>query len=190
MAKSENNEVMFGARGRVGNLVVFKNFGNNQTVIARRPKKVENPVYTAKQLQVKLKFKKAVIYAKGIMKNDLLLAYYAKYAKPGISAYNMALADFCKSPEIELVDVSNYNGTIGDQISVTATDNFEVVSVMVFIIDALGDIIESGLAELSDNSIDWIYTATTTNGAIQGNTIKAEATDMPGNKTTVEINLV
>ena len=53
MAKSENNEVMFGARGRVGNLVVFKNFGNNQTVIAKRPRRSENPVYTAKQIGVK-----------------------------------------------------------------------------------------------------------------------------------------
>ena len=57
MAKSENNEVMYGARGKVGNLVVFKNFGSNQTVIAKRPKRAENPVYTAKQLEAKLKFR-------------------------------------------------------------------------------------------------------------------------------------
>ncbi|RYF26773.1 MAG: hypothetical protein EOO42_00520 [Flavobacteriales bacterium] len=83
MAKSENNEVMYGARGKVGNLVVFKNFGNNQTVIAKRAKKVKNPMYTAKQLAVKLKFREAVVYAKGVINNPTLAAIYQLMAKPG-----------------------------------------------------------------------------------------------------------
>ena len=63
MAKSENNEVMFGARGKIGNLVVFKNFGENQTVIAKRRKKIINPKYTIEQERTKEKFRDGVVYA-------------------------------------------------------------------------------------------------------------------------------
>ena len=74
MAKSENNEVMYGARGRVGNLVVFKNFGSNQTVIAKRPRRPDNPVYSEKQVLAKQKFREAVAYAKGVIENPMLTA--------------------------------------------------------------------------------------------------------------------
>ncbi len=184
MAKSENNEVMFGARGRVGHLVVFKNFGNNQTVIARRPRRVENPVYTAKQLATKLKFREAVVYAQGIGADQNLLAFYQKYAKPGTSAYNMALADFCKSPEIEVLDITAYTGAIGDQIRVRAIDNFAVMVVTVSIFDANDTLLESGFATVAANSVDWFYQATVANGSLMGTKIIADAIDMPGNKTT------
>lgn len=184
MAKSENNEVMFGARGRVGNLVVFKNFGNNQTVISRLKKRVKNPVYTAKQEDVKYKFKEAVIYARGIVNDVDLAAFYQKFAKPGTSAYNLALADFCKAPEIRLIDIDNYLGQIGDNIRVRAIDNFRVVEVNIFIYDATGNLIESGLAILSANSVDWFYQTTVANGNLAGTKIVATAADVPGNTTS------
>ena len=185
MAKSENNEVMFGARGRVGNLVVFKNFGSNQTVISKRPRRSENPVYTAKQIQVKQKFREAVVYAKGVIGNPDLAAAYQMFAKPGISVYNLALADYCKAPEITLIDTANYQGQLGDQIRVRALDNFRVTEVKVSIYDAADTLLESGLAVLSQNNIDWIYDTTTLNGNLAGTKITAEAKDTPGN-TTVE----
>ncbi|TKC10607.1 hypothetical protein FA048_10535 [Pedobacter polaris] len=181
MAKSENNEVMFGARGRVGNLVVFKNFGKDQTVISRLRRKVKNPVYTDKQENVKYKFKEAVIYAKGIVGDPDLLAFYQKFAKPGTSAYNLALADFCKVPEIRLIDTDNYVGQIGDKIRVRAIDNFRVMEVKVSIHDASDTLLEAGLATLSANSVDWFYETIVANGNLAGTKVTAEATDVPGN---------
>ena len=183
MAKSENNEVMYGARGRVGNLVVFKNFGSNQTVIAKRPKRAENPLYTQKQLEAKLKFREGVVYAKGVINNPTLSAIYQLAAKPGTSVYNLALADYCKAPEISVVDADDYQGQIGDQIRVRAMDNFSVTEVKVSIYDAANVLIESGLATLSANSVDWIYDTTTVNGILAGSKITAEAKDIPGNIT-------
>lgn len=183
MAKSENNEVMYGARGRVGNLVVFKNFGNNQTVISRLKKKVDNPVYTAKQETVKEWFKEAVIYAKGIIADPDLLAVYQRAAKPGTSAYNMALADFCKAPEIKVIDVSAYQGNIGDPIRIRAIDNFFVSKVSLAIFDKDGAMLESGTAIQAANSVDWIYTASITSTDLLGMVFKAEAADRPGNTT-------
>jgi len=183
MAKSENNEVMYGARGKVGNLVVFKNFGNNQTVIAKRPKRADNPMYTEKQLEAKLKFREAVVYAKGVINNPALLAVYQLLAKPGTSAYNLALADYCKAPEISVVDADNYQGQIGEQIRVRAMDNFGLTQVKVSIYDAADQLIESGLASQSANSVDWIYDTTTLNSSLAGTRITAEAKDTPGNTT-------
>lgn len=183
MAKSENNEVMYGARGRVGNLVVFKNFGNNQTVIARRPRRPDNPVYTEKQVLVKQKFREAVVYAKGVIENPALTANYQAFAKPGISVYNLALADYCKSPEITLIDTGNYQGQIGNQIRVRAIDNFRVTEVRLSIYDASDVLLESGLAILGTNNIDWIYDVGTLNSNLPGTKITAEAKDTPGNTT-------
>jgi len=187
MAKSENNEVMFGARGRVGNLVVFKNFGSNQTVISRLKRKVKNPVYTDKQENVKYKFREAVIYAKGIINDPDLVAFYQKFAKPGTSAYNLALADFCKAPEIRLIDTDEYSGQIGDKIRARAIDNFRVVEVKVSIHDFDDNLIESGLAILSANSVDWFYQTTVANANLAETKITVEAKDTPGNITSQEV---
>jgi len=46
---------MYGASGKVCNLVVFKNFGSNQTVIAKRPKERTTLCITERQLEAKLK---------------------------------------------------------------------------------------------------------------------------------------
>ncbi len=189
MAKSENNEVMFGARGRVGNLVVFKNFGNNQTVIAKRPKRPDNPVYTAKQIEVKQRFREAVAYAKGVIGNPMLTEDYQAFAKPSLSVYNLALADYCKSPEITLIDTSNYQGQIGNQIRVRAIDNFRVTEVKVSIYDSTDTLLESGMALLSANNLDWIYEATVLNSSLLGTKIIAEAKDTPGN-TTLETMVI
>lgn len=181
MAKSENNEVMYGARGKVGNLVIFKNFANNQTVIAKRPRRPENLVYTERQIKATQKFREGVLYAKGVISDPDLVATYQPFVKPGTSVYNLALADYCKAPEITLVDTTTYQGQIGDQIKVKAIDNFRVTEVKVNIYDATDVLIESGLAMLSTNNIDWIYEATTLNGNLTGTKVTAEAKDTPGN---------
>ncbi|RZJ79392.1 MAG: hypothetical protein EOO47_10930 [Flavobacterium sp.] len=189
MAKSENNEVMFGARGKVGNLLVFKNFGNNQTVISKLKKKPKNPTYSARQKEVMYKFKEAVTYAKGVVADPDLLAFYQKFAKPGTSAYNLALADFCKSPEIKLIDIDNYLGQTGDIIRIRAIDNFRVVQVKVSIYDEANTLIESGLANLSANSVDWIYLASVSKMNLTSTKIEAEAKDLPGNITVESVTI-
>jgi len=44
-------------------------------------------------------------------------------------------------------------------------------------------LLESGLAMLSANNIDWIYDTTILNGNLAGTKITAEAKDTPGNTT-------
>ena len=106
---------------------------------------------------------------------------------PGTSVYNLALADYCKVPEISTIDTTNYQGQSGDQIRVRAIDNFRVVEVSVSIHDAADTLLESGIATLSENNIDWIYNTTTLNSNLAGTKITAEAKDTPGNRTVESI---
>jgi len=181
MAKSENNEVMYGARGKVGNLVIFKNFANGKTVISKVQRKRENPVYSEDQEIAKERFREGVIYAKGVIEDPILRAFYKPFVKPGSSIYNMALADFCKPPEIKAIDTENYQGATGDVITIRATDNFAIVSLKVFIFKAEGTLIETAAAVKKPNGKDWVYTATISNEAVAGTVVKVQATDTPGN---------
>lgn len=187
MAKSENNEVMYGARGRVGNLVVFKNYGDGKTIISKVPRKRDNPVYSENQQFAKERFREGVIYAKGAVQDPILSAFYKPYVKPGLSVYNLALADFCKPPQIKTVKTDNYQGNIGDFITIRATDNFGVTALKVFISHQDGSLVENGLAVKSPNGLDWIYTSTAGSESPAINLeIKIQACDTPGNVTQFE----
>jgi len=183
MAKSENNEVMFGARGKVGNLVVFKNY-YGETVISKRGRK-RKPLNTSEeQMLVKERFKEGVIYAKGVLQDPILAGFYQPYVKGGVRIYNLALADFCKPPEIKNINTGQYAGAIGDQLIIRVIDNFKVQSVMVTISAPDGTVLETGTAVQTANQADWLYTATVLNGNPDGTFITAKAADTPGNVTT------
>ncbi|MFN0257449.1 hypothetical protein [Pedobacter ureilyticus] len=66
-------------------------------------------MHTAKQIEVKQKFREAVVCAKGVISNPDLAASYLVSAKPGTSVYNLALADYAKpkkSPRLEILNAS------------------------------------------------------------------------------------
>lgn len=185
MAKSENNEVMFGARGKVGNLVIFKNY-HGRTIISKVRTKRDHPTYTPNQELAKERFREGVYYAKSVLQDEVLLNFYKPFEKGPIKVYNLALADFCRPPEIKHINIDDYQGNIGDKLTVRAIDNFKVVEVKVIITKADGELIEAGSAEQAANGVDWIYSATvhTTEADV---VIKAQATDTPGNVTELEV---
>lgn len=105
------------------------------------------------------------------------------------SAYNLALADFCKAPEITKYNVAAYTGQIGDKIIIRAIDDFRVEWVKLMITDSANSMIEEGTAVLSPNGADWIYTATVLNPSLAGTKITISAADLPGNITIQEVLL-
>ena len=185
MAKSKNNVITHGLSGLVGDLVVFRQRAN-KTIVADRPKAFSKPPTTA-QLDIQHRFKKASQYAKNVMFDPLLKEAYQEMAKPGQSAFNVAFRDFQISPEIdEDIDLSGYSGAIGDEITVSAVDDFKVSSVKVDIIKPDLSLAESGYAVQSVNGLDWIYTTTTVNTELTGGKIIFKASDLPGNETVFE----
>ncbi len=185
MAKSKNNVITHGLSGLIGDLLVFRQRAN-KTIVADRPKPFSKPP-TVVQLGIQDRFKKAALYAKTAILDPLVKAAYQAAALLGQSAYNRAFKDYQLAPEFdEEVNLSNYTGAIGDEISVSVIDDFRVSGVKVQIMKPDASLLEEGDAVQSVNGLDWIYTATAVNADVPGSTIIFTASDLPGNRTVLE----
>lgn len=187
MAKSNNNVVTYGLQGLIGNMLVFKQV-NGKTVVAQRPKKSLAPPTTV-QLNTQSRFKEAAAYAKNAIADTDLRAFYTNVAKKGQSAYNVAFADYFKAPEVSNPITDQYTGQIGQILKVQATDNVQVVSVLVQILLANGTVLEEGQATSLINGLDWQYACSQENSSIAGSRVVFKATDTAGNETVLSITL-
>jgi signal peptidase I len=187
MAKQKGNVVTHGLRGKVGDLLVFRQ-RNGETVVSKipeLPKKV-----TEGQKKHQKFFQQATIYGKSVVADPQLKELYEAAAKKkkGITAYNVAVADFLNAPDIENVDLSAYNGAAGDEIRIIASDDFAVKSVHVSINNVDGTLIEEGYASQNVGNL-WIYVASKNNDSTTGDRIVVTASDIPGNITAEERSL-
>lgn len=184
MAKITNNPALFGASGKFGDIMVFRQL-RGKTVFSYNKEKTGE--LSEKQLEVKARFNEAVTYAKTKIQDPLIKAEYeAKLGDKFTSAYSVAMADFLRVPEIKNINLVSYNGQVGDKILIRAVDDFKVVSVSVLITNPEGTIVESGSAILMDNGLDWEYTTTVANPTYLGDKIRVQATDLPGNVVSEE----
>lgn len=179
MAKSIENFVMQGASGKVGKMLVFRQRAE-QTIIAKRPKKNTKPA-TEAQLEFRDRFTEAAYYAKSAISNPALKDQYQAKTKPGQSAYNIAFADYLKTPVLRKVMADEYMGQIGDTLTFRIIDNFKLQSVNVRILDEDKNVIEQGAATLLENGLDWQYTATVPNPTVLGTNLEVTVKDTPGN---------
>ncbi len=185
MALSNNNMATQGLSGRVG-MFVFRQ-RNGKTIVSPRPS--ISKIVSAAQKGIRNTFKMATAYAKAIMNNPVLLAFYNSKLKPGLTVFNLALADYCKAPEIGEIDTSAYNGTIGSSIKVAATDNGKVDTVKLKIALADGTLVEEGHATPFGDGIHYVFIASVTNASPPGSVISIEAIDMAGRKTEKSVSL-
>ncbi|MEO8167960.1 MAG: hypothetical protein ABI623_06925 [bacterium] len=183
MAELNLDPAIHRLRGRLGNFV-YKQRGDRK-YIAKRP---SSPTGTpsAAQQAVRDKFKRAANYGRSVMADPLAKAFYAAIAEARQTPlFSVCVEDYFKAPTVNAVDLSGYNGNIGEKIMIEATDDCEVKSVVVEISTANGGVVETNPAVLSQaNPGFWEYTATadaTGNGQIS---VKVTASDRPGNKTT------
>ncbi|RKD12390.1 hypothetical protein BCY91_12125 [Pelobium manganitolerans] len=187
MSQSKNNVVTHGLSGMVGGMLVFKQV-NGKTVVAQRPRK-SNAVPNAGQLKRQQKFKEAAIYAKSAVQNPLYKTLYQSLAGNGKTAYNIAFADYFKPPVLSKANTSAYTGLAGQTLTVQALDDVKVEAVSIEIKQVDGTILESGAAALLPNGLDWQYQTTAVNATIAGTIITFIATDIPGNSSTLEVEL-
>ncbi|WP_343670096.1 hypothetical protein [Chitinophaga sp.] len=187
MAKSDNLILKDGS-GSIGKILTItrRKSGNIQVGKHRGASSVPS---TEEQLKVQSKFKQSIIYGRAAMADPNLKALYAAAVKGDQSAYNVAVRDAFKAPEITKINTELYDGQVGSTITVRAVDDFKVASVKVSIYSAGGDVIEQGDAVLEANGLDWLYTATVANGAVAGGKVRAVAKDLPANETVMEVQL-
>ena len=167
--------------GQLGEMVFRELRG--KTIVSRKP--TLSGEATVDQLAHRERFKQAAAYGKSALANAETRAIYEEFAKSkNMPVFALTIADFFNAPVIDQVDLSAYNGNVGDLIQIAARDDFGVVSVHVSITDNASNLIESGNAILASGN--WIYTATT---AVEANVIvTVVAADRPGGTTVKTIN--
>jgi hypothetical protein len=180
MAESNKNLATDGLRGQVGNFVFRRRRADGKIFVSRHPGEQEVEPTDAQQL-IRERFQQAAIYGQSVITDPQLKAEYKAAAKPGQSAYNVAVADFFHAPDIREVDMSDYSGQVGDVIRIKVTDDFSVQQVSVKIENADATFVEEGEAALSSDGLSWIYTATAANESLSGDKITVTATDRPQN---------
>ena len=96
------------------------------------------------------------MYAKGAQG---VAEYHDAAQARGVSAFNVATADFLHPPEVQKVDVSGYHGAIDETIHITAVDDVKVKTVGVMIVNDDGTLVEKGTAVAGNgNANEWLYT--------------------------------
>ena len=178
MAIVKDNILMQLVRGTLGKQITIYE-RNGQIIMAKKrgPSK-KNP--TQKQLDARLKMTIASARAQLMLEDPQIKAYYQSLAGPGQNAYNIAVKDAYRSPEVQNIRLEN------EGVVVTAQNEFRVAKVEVKIIDADGVVTESGPAFLGWNGIDWYYTTTQLPA---GGKVIVVATSLPGNQTVKEFLL-
>ncbi|MDR2765806.1 MAG: hypothetical protein LBB90_12370 [Tannerella sp.] len=186
MAKSRRNVVTQGLSGTIGTLVFSQRGG--QTIVRMRPQQGHH-TFSEEQKEHQRRFQRAILYGKTAIADAETKAGYQQAAKPGQSAFNVAVADFFNAPVIERIDLSNYTGKAGDTIQVYVYDDFAVKEVRIRISNADGSLVEEGAARTDAIGYEWTYVATQTNESLEGDRIEVFVSDTPGNVTHEEREL-
>ncbi len=186
MTTVKENFMTTGLSGMYDDKVVFRQW-KGRTVFAKPPRRQETP--TQNQLTRKALFLDAVDYAMVALADPELKETYRKMAPLGLTAYNMAIADFLVAPKVIRIDTGGYSGERGSVITVVAEDNCRVKSVTVVIAGADGTLVEEGAAVQIAQGRVWFYTATTANPVTAGAVITATATDVPGHHGTGSVTM-
>jgi hypothetical protein len=187
MSNANKNAITRKNSGGFGKQIVFRQRGGD-TIMCNHPgKRTGEP--TPEQLATRERFNSAIRYAKAAITNVALKAAYQAVAPENRSAYNMAMADAFKAPEIRNIDQSQYTGLPNSTIRINAVDDFKVESVYVQLFNQAGDTLEEGPAVIDPDTHYWIYTAINNNPAVAGSTVRVKATDLPLNTVTKDFIL-
>ncbi|MCS3800660.1 hypothetical protein [Niastella sp. OAS944] len=189
MAHSDNSVVTRKLKGTLGKELVFREW-EGKTVVAKAPGKRKGKP-TEKQAETQEKFLLASRFARAVINNpdQGLAEAYGTGLRPRQNVFSRALEDCMSPPVVKSITTRRYKGAAGDKIVVRAIDDFRVVSVLVEIYAANGTLLESGNAEMDENTLDFIYTATQVNNPLAGSKIVAIATDVPRNEGMLEVTL-
>ncbi|MEI7727039.1 MAG: hypothetical protein WCK09_18155 [Bacteroidota bacterium] len=173
--------------GVFGNQVLLKSSKGQSRITIPPEKTTQTP--SAKQIDHRISFAAAHVYARSAMQTPALRAAYAEKATKRLSPYKVAVNDYLTPPRVHQIDATGYDGNPGEMIFISATDNFRVVAVNVNIVDPTGTEIEKGVCAYSLPAARYVYTASVFIPDLTGVTIIAEATDTPGHKGVSMITL-
>ena len=177
---ASNNPLTKGLSGRFGQIVFRQRHG--KTFISKMPcKRKTGP--SALESAAREHFKNATIYARSVLADASLKQEYAARAKPGQSAYNVAVAEFYTLDVVHEIDSSAYKGKQGNAIMISIADGLAIASVHVSI-SGKHTLIEEGAASQLPAGLGWVYISTVADPPIAGKKIQVTVTDMKGRLIT------
>jgi signal peptidase I len=183
MGNVKENLLTKGFSGKIGDEIVFRQVGN-RTMFAKRPRK--RTTFTPNQATQRTIFRDAVLFAKAALLDPATRAEYNDVAEAFSlrSAFNAAITDYLKHPEIALVYTNSYKGEVGNVIFILAKDAFKVKSATVTLQRADGTLIETGPAVAEQGQ--WKYIATQANDPVAGTRVIVNVKDRLGKETNDE----
>jgi hypothetical protein len=92
----------------------------------------------------------------------------------------VTLVDISEAPQLEVIDLSRYNGQPGCPIRIKVNKEYRVAEIWVSISSIDGSVCESGMARANDSDSDWIYTSSKSISFMDGRTIHIRYSDVPG----------
>lgn len=186
MARVTRGSLLQGISGKIGGIVV-RQVGNETIVSAAESKGARAP-RSARQQAHLTRFHQAQRYAAAQLRDEAARALYATGVGGRLqSPYHVAIADFMHAPQITGIDTAAYQGRPGDLIRVAATDDFAVVSVLLRLESATGDVLEEGPATPAPAGPDWHYAVQTTTA--RAAVLHVRAFDRPGNVAEQTVRL-
>ncbi len=189
MATIKNNALLKGASGKFGVTHVYRTV-RGQLQMINTPTRNRKP--SGSQQVMSSKLKRAARYWARVKKlPELVQAYEKRTTTALFSAYLVAVSDSMNSPTVHYIKADGYTGSIGDTITIKATDDFSVTRVIVTIENEKGKIVEQGDATRAYHNKPQIfkYTATVDNKTLKGTAINVRAYDIPGNVGSKEVVL-
>jgi hypothetical protein len=170
----------------MGDMVFKKQYGKLYATV-KRGERTSEP--SAAQIAHHDRFKAAARYGKRALANPETRLVYEQAAKErNKPVFSVTMADFFTAPTIHNIDLSAYNGQVGDAVMIEATDDFSVQTVTVTVVNATtNEEIEHGRALEADGSESglWHYTAKSVVPSGTEVKINVVAADRPGG-TAVE----
>jgi hypothetical protein len=187
MTKARLHPSLLELNGAMGDMV-FKKRGKKVYVSIKSKGTTTEP--SDAQLAQRKTFKKAVNYVKTVMADEGARAFYEDLAeKRETTLRALCMRDYLNEPTMDDLDLSKYQGKVGDCILITTNDKVGVVTVNVTLTGMDGTTIEGGQAvEQGEGSGNWEYVATAPVAYGTDIFIEAEAYDRPGHRIVVSAN--
>lgn len=183
MAIVKRNIIVEGLSGSLGGQLVFQRGRGGRTIVRAMPTPSERPP-TESQLTTRARFAQASAYARQAKDHAI---YVEKARGTNKSAYNVAVADWFRPPDVVHIDLSQWHGGIGETLRMQVQDNVYVEHVNVLITDENGEMVETGSASAEANGIWWQYVTTVDHPG--GNAmVVVSASDLPGNEGSLEVS--
>jgi hypothetical protein len=157
-----------------------------KTLITHKPMFSDSQDYIESMKAGQAAILEASTYANFAKTQDV---YLDKEIETGITAYNMAIADWFVEPKVLEINVDRWTGQSGQSIRVKARDNVKVARVTLVIRNSQGNVLEMGEAmQLEAGSAWWSYTTRSLVLMTPFPSVQAIAFDLPGNRNSFTIS--